>query len=300
MAAPAAANTYPHDFVGRLALKLKRAGFDRDVFLLCPVLIFVGLFFGWPFVEIASRSLYKGGITFEYYRQILFSGIYFKVFVYTFEVAAAVTLASALVSFPIAFVMSSAKGIAGKMMILCVTMPLMTSAIVRSFAWIVMVGRESSFSLLLQRLGIVSGPPELLYNKTSVIVGMTYIMVPFMTLTLYGVMRGIDQNFIKVSYSLGASRWFTFRRIYFPLCLPGLVGGAILVFVMSLGFYVTPALMGGPSDVMIAMIIAREVEVSLNWPLAAAMATVLLCVTSIAFSISAKLVRVDRLLGSKI
>lgn len=285
--------------IDRLGIALRRRGLGSNALLLAPALIFVVVFFGWPFVEIAWRGTYKGGFTFEFYRQVLFDGTYAKVFFYTFEVATLVTLAATLISFPIAFVMASARGLGGQLMVLCVTMPLLTSAIVRSFAWIVMVGRESALSRLLMKLGLVSEPPELLYNKTSVVIGMTYIMVPFMVLTLYGVMRGINQDLIRVAYALGASRWFAFRRVYLPLCLPGLVGGAILVFVMSLGFYVTPALMGGPSDVMMAMVIAREVEVGLNWPLAAAMATVLLCVTMIGLGLCARLVRIDLLLGSK-
>lgn len=284
----------------RVVLWLQRQGFDRDVCLLIPVMVFVAVFFVWPFVEIGWRSVYKDGFTLAYYAEVLVSGTYLKVVLYTFRVAALVTVFTTLVSFPIAFVMAATRGVAGHLLVLCVTMPLMTSAIVRSFAWIVVVGRESALSRGLMSLGLVSEPPQLLYNQGSVVMGTTYIMIPFMTLTLYSVMRGINQDLIRVAYALGASRWFAFRRVYLPLCLPGLVGGAILVFIMSLGFYVTPALMGGPSDVMMAMVIAREVEVGLNWPLAAAMATVLLCLTSAGLAVCARMVRIDRLLGSKI
>jgi ABC-type spermidine/putrescine transport system permease subunit I len=124
---------------------------------------------------------------------------------------------------------------------------------------------------------------------------MTYVLLPFMVLTLTSVMRGIDPALVRAAHSLGASRWQGFVRVFLPLSGPGIAGGALLVFILALGFYITPALMGGPSDVMIAMLIEREVEFTLNWSFASALASLLLVLTLVAFVVYYRTMRLGRL-----
>jgi ABC-type spermidine/putrescine transport system permease subunit I len=128
-----------------------------------------------------------------------------------------------------------------------------------------------------------------------VLIGMSYVLLPFMVLTLYSVMTGIDPALTRAAHSLGASRWQAFRRVFLPLSLPGVAGGTLLVFILSLGFFITPALMGGPGDVMIAMLIEREVEFTLNWSFASALAMVLLALTLAGFVLYNRVARLDRL-----
>ena len=135
----------------------------------------------------------------------------------------------------------------------------------------------------------------MLYNQAGVVIGMTYVLLPFMVLTLASVMHGIDPAFVRAAHSLGASRLQAFRRVFLPLSIPGVAGGALLVFILSLGFYITPALMGGPSDVMIAMLIEREVEFTLNWSFASALGSILLVLTLAAFVVYYRLMRLERL-----
>src|SRR5437867_12760014 len=128
---------------------------------------------------------------------------------------------------------------------------------------------------------------------------MSYVLLPYMVLTVYSVMRGIDPGLVRAAHSLGASRVQAFRRIFLPLSVPGIAGGALLVFILSLGFFITPALMGGPSDVMIAMLIEREVEITLNWSFASALAVILLALTLIGFIGYNRVVRLERIFEAR-
>jgi putative spermidine/putrescine transport system permease protein len=128
---------------------------------------------------------------------------------------------------------------------------------------------------------------------------MTYVLLPFMVLTLYSVMRGIDPALVRAAHGLGASRFQAFRRVFLPLTFPGLAGGTLLVFILGLGFFITPALMGGPSDIMIAMLIEREVEITLNWAFASALSVILLAFTVAGFAVYNRVVRVDRLFEAR-
>src|SRR5207244_2199838 len=131
-------------------------------------------------------------------------------------------------------------------------------------------------SQFLQWSGLIDVPLKFLYTKTAVIVGMTYILLPFMVLTIFSVISGIDRSLVRAAYSLGASKSYAFLRIFLPLSLAGIAAGTLLVFIMSLGFFITPALLGGPTDVMIGMLVAREVEVTNDWSFASALSVMLL------------------------
>jgi putative spermidine/putrescine transport system permease protein len=138
-----------------------------------------------------------------------------------------------------------------------------------------------------------------MYNLNGVVVGMVYVMLPFMVLTLESVMRNIDTTLVPAAHNLGASRWYAFWHIFLPLSMPGVVGGALLVFIMSLGYYITPALLGGPRDVVIAMLIANQVELSMNWSLASAIASLLLVVTLGGFIACNRLLRLQQIFESR-
>jgi len=174
-------------------------------------------------------------------------------------------------------------------------LPFFTSIIVRTYAWMVLLGRNGIVNQYLTAVGLTDKPLALLYNQGGVLIGMTYVLLPYMVLTVYSVMLGIDPGLIRAAHSLGASRLQAFRRVFLPLSLPGIAGGTLLVFILSLGFFITPALMGGPSDVMIAMLIEREVEITLNWSFASALAVVLLALTLVGFLGYNRIVRLERI-----
>jgi putative spermidine/putrescine transport system permease protein len=159
----------------------------------------------------------------------------------------------------------------------------------------VLLGRNGIVNQYLTALGLTDKPLGLLYNQGGVLIGMAYVLLPYMVLTIYSVMLGIDLSLIRAAHSLGASRLQAFRRVFLPLSLPGIAGGTLLVFILSLGFFITPALMGGPGDVMIAMLIEREVEITLNWSFASALAVVLLALTLVGFLGYNRIVRLERI-----
>jgi ABC-type spermidine/putrescine transport system permease subunit I len=264
---------------------------------LLPALLVLLIFFVYPLAGILSRSVYKGGYTLAAYRQIVRVPVYLTVIGLTFRTAALVTGLCLLLGYPLAYVLVRLERRLARLLLIVVVLPFFTSIIVRTYAWMVLLGRNGLVNQWLVRLGLAAKPLPLLYNQAGVVIGMTYVLLPFMVLTLFSVMRGIDPAIVRAAHSLGASRLQAFRRVFLPLSLPGVAGGALLVFILSLGFFITPALMGGPGDIMIAMLIEREVEITLNWAFASALAVVLLALTLVGFGLYSRAVGLERLFG---
>jgi putative spermidine/putrescine transport system permease protein len=264
-------------------------------FLLLPALLTLAALFVYPLLGILLRSVYKAGYTLDFYRQVFRTPVYLTVIGLTFRTAMLVTLSCLVLGYPVAYVLATVRPRLARLLVLVVVLPFFTSIIVRTYAWMVLLGRNGVVNQYLSALGIVRAPLPLLYNQTGVIIGMTYVLLPFMVLTLASVMRGIDPALVRAAHSLGASRSQAFRRIFLPLSAPGVAGGTLLVFILSLGFFITPSLMGGPSDVMIAMLIEREVEFTLNWSFASTLAVILLVLTLAGFALYARLTRLERL-----
>jgi len=262
--------------------------------VLLPALLLLLALFVYPLLGIASRSVYKGGYTLDLYRQIFRVPVYLAVIGQTFRVSALVTLICLALGYPLAYVLVGTPPRRARLLLVLVVLPFFTSIIVRTYAWMVLLGRNGIVNQSLLALGILDAPLPLLYNQGGVLIGMSYVLLPFMVLTLYSVMRGIDPALVRAAHSLGASRLQAFRRVFLPLSVPGIAAGTLLVFILSLGFFITPALMGGPSDVMIAMLIEREVEFTLNWAFASALAVVLLVLTLAGFVAYNRVVRLDR------
>jgi putative spermidine/putrescine transport system permease protein len=151
---------------------------------------------------------------------------------------------------------------------------------------------------LLQALGLARAPLPLVYNELGVHVGMIHILLPYMILSLYGVMRGIDPSLLRAAANLGATEWQAFRRVYLPLSLPGVAAGSVLLFVLGLGFFITPALLGGGKVTMVAVLIEANVREALNWPLAAALSLGLLAATVLVLPPAYRVLHFDRLFGA--
>jgi len=267
----------------------------RHLWLLLPALLVLGAFFVYPLFGILLRSVYRNGYTLESYRQVVRTSVYLTVIGLTFRTAALVTLFALLLGYPLAYVLATVRPRLARVLAVIVVLPFLTSIIVRTYAWMVLLGSNGVVNQYLMALGLTAAPLKLLYNPAGVIVGMTYVLLPFMVLTLASVMRGIDPALVRAAHSLGASRWQAFRRVFLPLSAPGIAGGTLLVFILSLGFFITPALMGGPSDIMIAMLIEREVEFTLNWSFASTLAVILLALTLVGFGVYYRVMRLERL-----
>lgn len=204
--------------------------------------------------------------------------IYVNLFGRTLVLSLAITFMTFLLGFPIAYYLSVLPMRYANLLMIAVLLPFWTSLLVRTSAWIVLLQQQGVINNTLVALGIIGddGRFSLIYNQTGTIIAMTHILLPFMVLPLYSVMRTIPPSYMRAAKSLGATPWTAFRRVYFPQTLPGIGAGGVLVFIISIGYYITPALVGGQSGRMISNEIARHIQQSLNWGLAAALGTMLL------------------------
>jgi putative spermidine/putrescine transport system permease protein len=209
-----------------------------------------------------------------------------------------VTVTVLLLGYPIAYYLANRRGLRFTLVVFCIVVPYFTSVIVRTYSWMVLLGRTGLINQTLLGMGIIDAPLPLIYNKTGIVVGMTYVLLPYMVLTLFAAMKSIDRNLLLAARGLGAGGAMIFWRVYLPLSLHGVISGALIVFILSIGFFITPALMGGPSDVMVAMLIERSVEITLDWPAAAVMSLLLLAVTLVLYAIYYRVTDVHRLMGA--
>lgn len=212
-------------------------------------------------------------------------------------IAVIVTVVVALLGYPIAYALTRARGIGFSLLLATVVLPYFTSVIVRTYSFMVLLGRNGLVNQALLSTGLVEAPLPLLYNRFSVTVGMAYVLLPYMVLTLYAAMKGIDPGLVRAAKGMGASGPVAFRRVFLPLSAPGLVAGCLMVFILAIGFFITPALMGGPGDAMIGVLIEREVEIALNWPAAAVMSLALLAVTLVLYAVYGRFADLRRVLG---
>ncbi len=204
--------------------------------------------------------------------------IYRQLYGKTLGMALTITVLCVLLGYPLAYHMANAPARRANLMMVLVLLPFWTSLLVRTTAWIALLQTNGVMNSTLMSLGLISEPFELLYTRNATIIAMTHILLPFMILPLYSVMRGIDPSYMRAAMSLGARPLGAFARIYLPMTMPGLSAGALLVFIISVGYYITPALVGGTDGQMISNIIAFHMQQSNNWELAAALGSLLLLV----------------------
>nr|PZN41495.1 MAG: ABC transporter permease [Pseudomonadota bacterium] len=184
-----------------------------------------------------------------------------------------------VIGYPVAYAMTRARGLTFTLILVCVVLPYFTSTIVRTYAWMVILGRNGIINQLLLGMGLVDEPLQLMYNRLGVLIGMTYVLLPYMVLTLFATMKSVDGRLLQAAAGMGARPMTIFTRVFFPLTFHGVMAGSLIVYILAMGFFITPALMGGPGDLMMAMLIEREVELSHNWPVAAIMTIILLVIT---------------------
>lgn len=246
-----------------------------------PSLILVGIIIFIPVGWLFWLSLFdaQGALTAGNYLRLVQQPSYFKTLVTTFKVSLIVTLVCLVLGYPLAYLLSQLpRRVAGILMI-SVILPFWTSVLVRTYAWLIILQRRGLVNDWLMSLGIIDEPLQLAHNFTGVIVGMSHVMLPFLVLPLYASMKAIDRDYLRAGLNLGASPTKTFWQVFFPLSLPGLSAGLVLVFVLCLGFFVTPALMGGGKVFMWSMRIEQTSRLYSNWGAASAMGVVLLVLT---------------------
>lgn len=233
----------------------------------------IGWLFWFSFIDEA------GGLTFEHYTRIWTEGAYVQIFVVTFQISILVTGICLLIGYPLAYCLSQLPTRWAGILLLGVLMPFWTSVLVRTYAWLVLLQRKGIINEFLINIGIVDQPLRLVHNLTGTVIGMVHIMLPFLVLPLYASMRSIDGTYVRAAANLGASPVKAFFQIYLPLSMPGLIAGLVLTFILCLGFYITPAVLGGGRVQMIAQRVEASVHLFPTWGPAAALGVVLLILT---------------------
>jgi putative spermidine/putrescine transport system permease protein len=240
-----------------------------------PVVVYLLALFVYPIFTTLLLSLKNtdGSFTLHWYADAL-TGVNRSVLITTLRISAETALLSLVFGFILAQAISRLKPLWAALAMLVVVVPHFVSALVRTYGWIIMLGNKG-----LVNESIPGGPIQLLYNELGVVIGTTSMMLPYTVLLLYGVMRGVDRRLLAAAASMGARRVTIFRRVYLPLIAPGLASAGLLSFILSLGYYITPALMGGPNQTMIATLINQQVTKENQWNGAAAQGVILLLLT---------------------
>jgi putative spermidine/putrescine transport system permease protein len=215
--------------------------------------------------------------------------IYVDVLLRTLGISAAVTLLCLLMGFPVAMLLTQVREKTADALMILVLLPFWTSLLVRTAAWVVVLQREGMVNSLLLKLGLIAEPLALIYNRTGVLVAMTHVLLPFMILPLYSVLKGIPPHYMRAAGSLGAPPVTAFVRVYLPIAAPGIAAGSLMVFILALGYYITPALVGGGSDQMLSYFVATYTTDTGNWGLAAALGLLMLLTTIALYALAQRL-----------
>ena len=256
-----------------------RSGSRRRLLLL-PVCVYLAVFYVIPIGSFLALSISgPNGPTMAVFAQIGDRPDVARSIVTSLKTALVTTVLALALSYPLAHYLTTLSGRSLGFAVSLVVLSLLTSILVRTYAWIALLGRVGVINSVLLETQLTQSPLDLIFNTTGVYIGLVHVLLPFSVLPIYSVMRGVDRNLLRAAESLGASPMGVFVRVYFPLTLPGVTSGALLVFIAAVGAYVTPVLLGGPRDLMIANLIGNEVELTLNWPLAAALSIIMLGVT---------------------
>lgn len=258
--------------------------------LILPALTIMIVFYIWPLLGIWVISVNEPVVGLENYVKMAESSTIRTSFVITFRVALITTTGCLILGYIVAYAISNFAGRVKPLMVALVLLPFWVSVLIRSFSWIVLLGRSGIVNEALRGAGIIDSPLRLMHNEFGVILAMIHVMLPFAVLPLMANMRGISGSYVDAARGLGASEWTAFRQVYFPQTMPGVMSGALLVFVLSLGFYVTPALLGGGRVLMISEYITYQIQEFLNWGLGSAASVALLVATALVILIAARFI----------
>ena len=257
-------------FIGKHGLKL----------LLTLSVTFLLVFMILPILDMFTKSVVDdNGFTWSYFKEFFSKSLYAKILLNTIRLSLIIGLVTIVLGYPVAYLMNRVGPVLRCIIMGCVQIPFWTSLLVRTYSWIAILQNQGVVNVVLQKLGIIKQPIQLLYNDAGVIIVMTYIMLPYMIFSISSVMGQIDKNVIIASRSLGAGKTMTFFRIFLPLSLPGIMSGFFIVFLNTMGYYIVPALVGGQKSQMFSQTIQNELSGVLNWNFASAISIILVMVT---------------------
>ncbi|MEL7254346.1 MAG: ABC transporter permease [Pseudomonadota bacterium] len=273
--------------------RLKLFGLSSPALLLVLVILVIPV--GWLFY--VSFIGADGTFSMENYERMIKRKSYARIFQTTFEVSLLTTALCILIGYPLAYFMSQLPTKWANLCLITVLLPFWTSLLVRTYAWLVLLQKNGLVNNWAISLGLWDEPIKIVHNLNGTLIGMVHIMLPFLILPVYGAMRAIDRDYLKAAANLGASPRRAFWTVFFPLSTPGLFAGALMVFILCLGFFVTPAVLGGGKVIMVSMKIVSNIELFVNWGAASALGVVLLVLTVVVLWIASRFLRLDQMTG---
>lgn len=265
---------------------------------LTPVLIFYAVFFGYPLLRIFWQSVSgDDGFTLVGFRMFLEEPAYWMVLLYT-GFLGLLTLAITLVcGYAVAYWLVTLEKNWAVVLMAFVLIPFWSSGLVRTYAWLVILGRQGILNSTLMHFGWIDTPMPFIGTNTAVVFALAYYLLPYMILSLYSVMNGIDKNLLLAARSLGASPMSAFRHVFVPLTRPGVLAGSYMVFMLGIGMYITPAMLGGPNQTTLPLMIAIQINEAMDWTFAAALSVILLVITGAMQLMANRFLDFDRLWG---
>lgn len=267
--------------------------------LVLPLILVLGVLYAGPIASVLWLSVTDPSPGLGNYERLLTSDALQRVLWSTFRISALTTLFATLLAYLIAYTMLHASARHRHWIMAFVLVPFWVSVLVRAFAWLTLLRTEGVLNTALVSSGIITTPLDLVRNEIGVLIGMVHYMIPYAVLPLYANMQGIDRRLLNASRSLGASPWTTFIRVFLPLSAPGVAAAALLVFVLALGFLVTPAILGGGRVVMIAEYVRVQIMQTVRWGVGTMMASVLLITVVFLLAAMSRVVDIRKLFGAK-
>ena len=264
---------------------------------LIAVLAYLLALYIYPISKMFLLSIFDPHFTLKHYIHLFTVPLYLDRLIVTLKISVIVAVSCVILGYPVAYLLTTSSPTIRNLILMMVVTSLWISILVRTYAWIVILGRVGLVNQALMSLGLVTSPVQFIYNFSGVIIGMVHVLLPFAILPIYSVMSGIDRDQLKAAENLGANPFRAFMRVVFPLSLPGVAGSLILIFMMSLGFYVTPLLLGSPKEIMIANLIDVQVTAALQWGFGSAIAVVLLVSALIIITIYNRYLGLGKMFG---
>lgn len=265
------------------------------VLLVTPLLVVMVVIIAVPLGWEVWQSFMSPHLTGANYAEIARHTAYLRSMLATVRIAAVVTLICLPLAYLLAYVLTRLGRRAAAVLLALTILPFWISAVVRSFAWMLILQRGGVLNDLLQGIGLVGRPLSLYGTSTAVYIGMSSVLMPVMVLPMYNTMREIDEDYLNAAESLGAPPWRSFREVFLPLSMPGVAAGGLLVFILSLGYFITPSMLGGAKNTMVAVLIYQQTQ-AFEWGTAFTLATVLLVVILTLYAFASLTVGVGRLL----
>jgi putative spermidine/putrescine transport system permease protein len=268
--------------------------------LLSPALAVIVLLLVVPLLWLAWQSVWQnGGFTLVNYGHFLTDPAYWMTFLTTFRIAFTVTIVALLLAYPVAYAAAALPKKWSVVLLALVVLPFWTSVLVRAYAWLILLQRTGLINSTLKTAGVIDTPLLLVNNEFGTVLATIHILLPFMVLPLYSTMQKIPRELIMAGASLGGSPFHVFWRVFLPLSVPGIIAGMVLVFVLTLGFYITPELLGGGRTYMVSMLVSRNIEVYNEWGAASSISVVLLACVFLIFKLTSLVIPFERVMGTR-